>query len=608
MLKKMVTRKSVLVGLTIMHAPLALAFDFGGAVGRIDGSSLQSHTPLSLTTLSSPQWSGGNDFALGLVSNVEAMTRMASDFGMHPYLRLVQTSQSSTPSLGLAGNGEISTTEYAFHAGDFPICGNSLRSISIPSGVSWAVGNIPAVDRVDQFDEKDWPLVADASSRAISEISSSQNHNPAGAVVTKSSRCLYNNQGTLEPAWNIIIRVDGLTYGAYANASQVFEASPRFFDAATATVRAYDPNEVTGTLKDFTINVAGDGTLTNDYFTTQDFTGTVGRATATDNKFVYAPTDQKFAEASCFAHVNQHLDFLVGKGYSWVGPKPLTVVIHATIKGTTNNALYTPFDGTSGPFIRVGDGDGQGLQKLATDGDVVSHELGHHVIYQALTTVSGESLILHEGLADFMAFSRSGDACLGESICPASSTMCAVPKTCLRSADNKLTYNGTDYNNYGTKYHLKGQLISGFLWDLRKSNAIPADDLSRMIVSGVVFLKSDAAIPDFVLAILNADKALFSSKYQAAILSALDARGMGIATVGVSLTSVDGLPPSKAAASSSDSSSKSGGILGMGGCSTLGVSGQSGQDILMIIILLGIPVFFATRPKAQAVPVRSKKR
>ena len=79
--------------------------------------------------------------------------------------------------------------------------------------------------------------------------------------------------------------------------------------------------------------------------------------------------------------------------------------IHARPGGSKNNALYVPKETeTDAAKIMIGNGDGNILKNLPQDREVISHELGHHIIYHHITQTSGESLILHEGLADFFTF------------------------------------------------------------------------------------------------------------------------------------------------------------------------------------------------------------
>lgn len=87
------------------------------------------------------------------------------------------------------------------------------------------------------------------------------------------------------------------------------------------------------------------------------------------------------------------------------------------------------------------------LTNLPVDADVIGHEFGHHIIYQTITSVSGESLILHEGLADYFTFAHTKDDSLGESICPAGSLACWTKGQCLRTANNDINFSSLEYTN-----------------------------------------------------------------------------------------------------------------------------------------------------------------
>ena len=200
----------------------------------------------------------------------------------------------------------------------------------------------------------------------------------------------------------------------------------------------------------------------------------------------------------------------------------IKLVAHAIMtNGDKNNAVYIP----SGPYIRIGDGDGEILQNLGTDGDVVSHELGHHVIFQSLTSTSGESLVLHEGLADFLTFSRTGDACLGESICPANPAynICEVQGQCLRTADNDITFEGENWPN---EVHKRGQLISGLLRDLSVEYGIEEQTITKTTLRAITYLAASSGYRDFIVSMLVADKELNNEQHGCTIWEAAIERGL----------------------------------------------------------------------------------
>jgi hypothetical protein len=422
-----------------------------------------------------------------------------------------------------------------------------------------------------------------------------------------ASRCVYPVANELKPAWRLVLRSGITPYLMFVGSEGIYEGDVLAFDA-TATVRAYDPNPSTGTLKDYSIPVNGDGYMTNEYFTTADGGSSgVGRLQSASNTFTNNPSSSFFAEQSVFAHVYEHFIFTTQSGYTWKGPKPLTVKTHVTFSGgNVNNAQYTPFDGTSGPFIYVADGDGQTLKNLAFDGDVVSHEFGHHVVFSSITTTSGESLVLHEGLSDAITFMRTGDSCLGESICPVGSSICQVASKCLRSGATTMKYKDSTYQSLSGSAHKQSQVVSGLFWDLRQGGAIPASDVNKLLMTAITLLPNNADIKALITAMLDADAAAFGKKYQSAITAAASARGMGVDTLGIDLNAIDGVL-NESSNSSTKSSSKTG-FLGL--CSIGSDSSSSGSFGLVVLVLL-IPlmvmmVSFAKHKKMVLVKVQKK--
>ena len=137
-----------------------------------------------------------------------------------------------------------------------------------------------------------------------------------------------------------------------------------------------------------------------------------------DNNFFYAAGTSEFDETSMFTNPNRIHDWFQSIGYTTFGDEKNELTVHGFLDNTANTAVYLPQATTAGqPSIVVGDGDNKLLQNLLTDSDVVGHQFGHHIIYATITRTSGESLVLHEGIADFFTFARTGNACLGQSIC-----------------------------------------------------------------------------------------------------------------------------------------------------------------------------------------------
>ncbi|MCX6124291.1 MAG: hypothetical protein NTV34_06015 [Proteobacteria bacterium] len=601
--------KQLIFGASLCSPLLLPAYCFGKDFGfghsfqrELEGVAIQSKTALDLSIVEAQA------IPFGLMSGVQVDTvrKVLSDRGLHPTVglkisRVMQLGGLTLTSLGGAGT----STDYEYLVGGFPICGVGLRTVQHPSGETVMVGSIPQVLHIVTPRESDWPDLNESARVAIQGISAAQGHLASHAKVTNVQKCLFNEQGFLEPVWDFVLSVDTYQYGVQASEHRIYSAMPRYFDV-TATVQAYDTNSVTGTLKNYTITVNDDKTMANSFVTTSVYTGEA-RQTSPTNTFVFTGANVASSEASAFANVNRHLDFVTGKGYVWQGPKPLTVVVYASIKGSVNNALYTPFDGSSGPYIRVGEGDGTTLQNLAFDSDVVSHELGHHVVYQSVTQIGGESLIMHEGLADFLTFSRTGDACLGESICPATTSMSscrASNSKCLRTGENALVYNDAAYKSLGSsnQAHMQGQLVSGFLWDLRKGGAVPGDTLTSLVMQAITFLPIDATLKNLVAAVLFADS-LNSGTYRAAIVTAATARGLDPAALGIDLANLKS--SLKGSSTETAEAEKKKNVFGCGAVtgSTKQTENVSGPVYFFLIAIFLFPLAFV--PISRRVTVRA---
>lgn len=585
----------------------AQSFGFGDTILReLEGVSLQSKSSFDLSILAKQQES----FKLSSSSVQLAMRQLLAERGLNPLVALkpVETRDLSGLSLsGIAGPGIW--TDFRYHFAGYPVCGVSIRSIEHPSGEVVVVGSIPQIERGMTPQESDWPDLNDTARKVIQSISETQGLSASTARVNQVERCLFNEQGQLEPAWDFVISMDEYQFSAQSNDHRVFAAAPRYFDAVNATVQAYSPNIEFGTLTNFTISTNGDQTLSNPFFVTEVASGSP-RVTSSTHTFLYNGATTASSEASAFAYANQHLDFVTSKGYVWQGPKPMAVKVYASIRGNSNNALYTPASGTSAPNIQVGEGDGVLLKNLAFDSDVVSHELGHHVIYQSVTVIAGESLVIHEGLADFITFARTGDDCLGESICPEGTQMRSCQLTsnrCLRSANNTLVYNDATYASFASQPHLQGQLISGWLWDIRKAATIPADTLTSLVLQALTYLPSDASISNLVAAVLYADS-VNGATYQSAIIAAANARGLDVATLKIDLANLQSSLKSQAPPAKEPESKKN--FLG---CAA--IAGQHGQEdsrssnsgmLWLMVALLPILVVQVRAPLLAR--VRSRRR
>lgn len=132
---------------------------------------------------------------------------------------------------------------------------------------------------------------------------------------------------------------------------------------------------------------------------------------------------------------------------------------------TSQNAQCYPwgFRGDSAPVLVIGTGCETsactGLRYLGKDSDVFMHEFHHHIVARTLTVFSGETLALHEGLADFLTYATTQNNIIGEGILDGG----------LRSGDMEgviSQYYNVSLGRVG-EVHIIGQFLSSVLWDLR---------------------------------------------------------------------------------------------------------------------------------------------
>lgn len=343
----------------------------------------------------------------------------------------------------------------------------------------------------------------------------------------------------LRPAWLFVAKIGKLPYEVLADDSTVFSFSRRYFEVdGSASIHPNNKNDsalVNYTLKD----LSGDGTLTSQYLKTNVPTDKL-QAIEASHRFNYQPNDSRFAQPNAYAHTDEHFRWMLGLGGKTYGALPLHLELHQLINMTKNNALFIPGNEKTGePFvIQLGDGDGEGLQNLATDSDVPSHESGHYFVYNYLKVTRDEPLGIHEGVADLLVYLHKRSkgivnaACLGESICPPGTPFC-VKSGCLRTADNEWVYNDTSWKQWSAQMygsccgHKHGQVIGGVVWDLVKNKTMSAPDAANLTMTAITYFKADSGIRDFLLALLIADKTVFNCSYDSAIRQAIGKRNFG---------------------------------------------------------------------------------
>ncbi len=421
------------------------------------------------------------------------------------------------------GLKQSSQQSYSFAFGMVPLCDIALEAHRLADGVLAFLGTIPQIDRDElATPREDWPGQGALSSQisTLARLDLRKAYQLLG-----KERCYWVRDGNALPSWRLDLEQAGLLYRMIVDDNEIFSQMPRYFDLADPVmgkIQSYASNPLDSVLTIYDAEFSGsDNKLSSLYFqtNTNSFDTSLNRATSETYSFIFDPGDKRLGESAVFRNASTMYAFFQGLGYSWLGNNPLVLRVHAVISGNLNNALYEPSRGGL-PSISIGEGDGTVLRNLELDRDVVSHEFTHHVIFSKVTSTSGESLVLHEGLADYFAFERGGNACLGESICPDNSPICVVPKHCLRSGENTLSYLSDVYRTLGA--HQQGQVISGLLWNLRSK--LGQDKILKTTYGSINYLPQDAGFSDFFTALLLANRDLYQGADACAIVDELNSR------------------------------------------------------------------------------------
>ncbi len=464
---------------------------------------------------------------------------LARDAGLSPYLKLQQEDTlgaALTAALPPSARPLSTITSFKITFDGTPLCDYSLRSIQTQGGGQAILGEIPQNLGYLITKSDDTPTQAD-----VERLTREGNFHSAKKI--SSCLLLQEDEQELIPVWEVLAinNEDSLSYKLRLSKTMIYKTDPYFFDV-TGTVSAYEKNIIDSDLKEFSIPLTEPGTtLTNEYFTTKPFSGS--RAEESDSIFAYDETNTHFAEASLFVYGNTIYDWYKEIGYVWSGVKPVELVSNAVFSGNVNNAMYLPAESSDSghPQIKVGRGDGKLLRNLTMDIDVTAHEFGHHVVFSHLKSISGESLVLHEGLADYFVFAMTKDSCLGESICPDGSQICWIENKCLRTADNNLKYNDEIYKI--AEPHEKGQIVSGTLWDLGLREGVGHGVATNIALEAVSQFGDASGFADFSVALFVADQNLYDGKYACDIYDVLSARNIKFHLDEINCDNTKALPP-----------------------------------------------------------------
>jgi hypothetical protein len=429
---------------------------------------------------------------------------------------------------------EVESTAGAIHAdvryfaGDTPLCRHLTRLHRVGERVL-VDGERPLTayrgteDDLAALQWDEQSLAADAVARALSAASAQR--------VSRAERCIHIDDGKAAAMWDLGLRVSGLTYRALASAARVVDVELDQLHA-TGTARIYRDSPATQDLVEVELKDLQPGaTLESTRFKTS-LADEAPRALADDRRYVYEPDDRRFQEVTAFANAEAFMAWAMQpiNGYD-IGCAPIEVRLHEIIETprgpTKDNAQYLSPDETDDGRPRVEIGDGDSLQNLSLDFDVIAHELGHHVLARRLVTKTGESRAIHEGLADYLVYAKTGNPCLGESICGPTAA-CEVEGRCLRTADNRYRLDEDQLSVYG-----QAQALAAMLWDLGKSPGVGHSTVARLVFKAVDYFLPASSFHDMLKALMSADLELHGGVNACALRDEAERRGLAVALQGI---------------------------------------------------------------------------
>ena len=333
-------------------------------------------------------WSAG-------ASSAQLELRLVSG-GSRDESRLLGVLQGHLATAGLrakleARNAERTRFRVRLSARGVPLCLDGPSAGWVQASRPYLLGVLPKVSLPTEREFQGWPDEAQAEERSKRWIQAARPSQQRGFwQKLHRERCWYPLGERLAPVWGFWFGQATVLYRVYADGERVYHLEDLFFDLQSeGWTQAYATNPIAGDLETFPMKFSGDGTLANTHFRTLvDSYPRDGveaqRAKASDHHFIYPPEDPRFVEVSAFTHAHLAQRFRQ-QGYQ-PGSSDLPTVLRVDRFPSfyANNAMYLPPEATShgAAEITLGNGDGQILQNLALDNDVMTHEFAHHVVLE----------------------------------------------------------------------------------------------------------------------------------------------------------------------------------------------------------------------------------
>ena len=382
--------------------------------------------------------------------------------------------------------------ELEFYYKGIPLCHYSAKAFSVLNEII-VTGELPPSD-LSEPDSSFSPFLLPV---VLTELESRLNSSELNYKEEKEL-CYEIREKKLLPAWRVKLSKGKLPYEALIHNEKILSLRPLFFQE-TGIFYVNDESDELGS-KVFTIkrydleDVASDGELcTEEVHVVPQLEEEIAKSINLVFKFDPETNYDFFAQTSAFVYANLQARYIEGLNFlgKWYGPQIL-IVLDKEGDGLNNGAQYIPSDGTNYPVILLPKGDGVLLVYVDLDNEAIQHEIMHHRIFYAITYTRGESLVLHEGLADTFVMLRTESPCLGEHLC-VNDSLCVL-EGCLRTAENDYR---VDSPYLPSSAHLKSQLISGLFWDL--ALLIGYDEVANWLNYSIDYLPKKADFEDLAV-------------------------------------------------------------------------------------------------------------
>lgn len=273
---------------------------------------------------------------------------------------------------------------------------------------------------------------------------------------------------------------------------------------ATGNGKVYEHSPLTGDPISVALNnLDGSNTPSGAYVKVINDDGAV--ATSPDRQFNFEPTDTHFDEVMVYHHLNKVHDYFNTLGYH-DRDKPIKATVHY---GTAyDNAFFSPMSDS------LAFGDGNKLNPLSREDNVMYHEYSHAVA-GTITNLSGaEGGAMNEGFADYFAGSINEDTKIGVYI------MKKLGKPWLRNMDNAKHYP----EDIQGEVHADGEIWGAVCWDVRK--AFGKEYADKLLHKSLYYLGSRPGFAKGCQGAVLAEQSLSGGSNKDKVLAIFAARGI----------------------------------------------------------------------------------